>query len=143
MATERLPQVRERADTSMDEIRRRVMLRAPIDAVWAAVATSDGLSAWLGCSELDVDALVGSPVVVRWPDGTVSRGLVEDVQPPFRFAFRWRRIAGTGLNLRAGEPTLVVVQLAPAGDHTTSVTVIESAGVLSVTAPGDLPGESS
>jgi len=126
----------------MDEIRRRVTLRAPIEEVWAAVATSNGLRAWLGCSGLDVDARVGSPVVVRWPDGTVSRGLVEDVRPPFRFAFRWRRIAGIGLNLRAGEPTRVVVELEPAGDHTTRVTVTESAGVLSVTAPGDAPGES-
>ena len=126
----------------MDEIRRRVTLRAPIDEVWAAVATSDGLRAWLGCSELDVDARVGSPVVVRWPDGTVSRGLVEDVQPPRRFAFRWRRIAGTGTDLRAGEPTRVVVELAPAGDHTTTVTVTESAGVLSAAAPDDVAGES-
>jgi uncharacterized protein YndB with AHSA1/START domain len=125
----------------MDEIRRRITLHAPIDEVWGAVATADGLRAWLGCSEVHVDAQVGSPVVVRWANGAVSRGLVEAVEPPHRFAFRWRRISGTGLRMRAGEPTRVVVELAQADAGSTLVTVTESAGVLSAAAPDGAPGE--
>jgi uncharacterized protein YndB with AHSA1/START domain len=125
----------------MDEIRRRITLHAPIDEVWGAVATAEGLRAWLGCSEVRVDAHVGSPVAVRWPDGAVSRGLVEVVEPTRRFAFRWRRISGTGLRMRAGEPTRVVVELASVDAGSTDVTVTESAGVLSAAAPGGAPGE--
>jgi len=126
----------------MDEIRRRITLHAPIDEVWDAVATADGLRAWLGCSEVHVEAQVGSPVAVRWPDGAVSRGLVEAVEPPQRFAFRWRRISGAGLRMRAGEPTRVVVELAQTDEGSTFVTVTESAGVLSAAVPDVTPGES-
>ncbi len=125
----------------MDEIRRRITLHAPIDEVWDAVATADGLRAWLGCSEVHVEAQVGCPVAVRWPDGAVSRGLVEAVEPPQRFAFRWRRISGAGLRLRAGEPTRVVVELVSVEAGSTDVTITESAGVLSAASRGAGPGE--
>ncbi len=124
----------------MDEIRRRITLHAPIDEVWDAVATADGLRAWLGCSEVHVEAQVGCPVAVRWPDGAVSRGLVEAVEPPQRFAFRWRRISGAGLRLRAGEPTRVVVELASVEAGSTDVTITESAGVMSAASRGAGPG---
>lgn len=115
----------------MDEpIHREITLAAPIGEVWRAVTTAEGLAAWLRCLGVEVDARPDAPVLVRWPDGATSRGLVEEVDAPRRFAFRWRRLSGAGLILQVGEPTRVVFELEPDGDGT-RVTVTESPGLLS------------
>jgi uncharacterized protein YndB with AHSA1/START domain len=106
-------------------IDRSLTVAAPVDVVWRAIATSDGLEAWLG-GGVELDARPGRPVLVRWPDGSSSRGLVERVEPDRRIVFRWRRIAGAGLSLRASDPTRVEISLAPLGDGTTRIDVVET-----------------
>lgn len=107
-------------------IDRSVTVDAPIERLWQAISTADGLEAWLG-GEVELDPRPGRPVLVRWPDRSTSRGLVERVEPPHRFVFRWRRIEGAGLlGLHAGEPTRVEILLTRIGDHTTRVDIEES-----------------
>jgi uncharacterized protein YndB with AHSA1/START domain len=96
----------------MREIHRRVTLDAPVERVWEAVTSPDHLEAWFG-AQVEVDARPGARIAVRWPDGSASRGLVEVIEAPRRFAFRWRRIAGAGLSLEVGEPTRVEFVLQP------------------------------
>ena len=110
----------------IDGIRRQVTLTAPIEVVWSAVATSAGLDAWLGCTHAEVDARPGARIVVRWPDGATSRGLIEEIEAPRRIVFRWRRIAGAGLDLRVGQASRVTIELEPADDGGTTVTVTET-----------------
>ncbi len=105
-------------------IDRSVTVGAPIERLWPAVSTADGLEAWLG-GEVEVDPRPGCPVLVRWPDRSTSRGLVEWVEAPRRFVFRWRRIEGAGLGLRVGEPTRVEIVLTPLSDRVTRVDVEE------------------
>lgn len=108
-----------------ERIGRSVTVEAPIDRLWQAVSTADGLEAWLG-GEVELDPRPGRPVLVRWPDRSTSRGLVERVEPPHRFAFRWRRIEGAGLlGLHLGEPTRVEIRLTPVGEHRTRVDIEE------------------
>lgn len=106
-------------------IDRTLTIRATVEALWPAISTADGLEAWLG-GEVEVDPRPGRPVLVRWPDGSTSRGLVERVETPRRFVFRWRRIAGAGLNLAVGDPTRVEISLTSVGDGATRVDIVES-----------------
>ena len=106
-------------------IDRSLTIDAPVDELWAAISTADGLESWLG-GLVELDPRPGRPVLVRWPDRSTSRGLVERVEPNRRFVFRWRRIAGAGLNLHVDEPTRVEIVLTPVGDRATRVDVVES-----------------
>ena len=106
-------------------IDRSLTIAAPVDLVWPAIATADGLEAWLG-GGVELDPRPGRPVLVRWPDGSASRGIVERVEPGRRIVFRWRRISGAGLSLHTGEPTRVAISLAPLGGSATRVVVVES-----------------
>ncbi len=106
-------------------IDRSATVAAPLELVWPAVSTADGLEAWIG-GEVEVDPRPGCPVLVRWPDRSTSRGLVERVEPNRRFVFRWRRIAGAGLNLHVGDPTRVEIVLTPIADDLTRVDIVES-----------------
>lgn len=51
---------------------------------------------------------------------------MERVEPNRRFVFRWRRIAGAGLNLDVGDPTRVEIVLTPIADHLTRIDIVES-----------------
>ena len=107
-------------------IDRSLTVGAPIERLWRAVSTADGLEAWLG-GEVELDARPGRPVLVRWPDRSTSRGLVERVEPPNRFVFRWRRIEGAGLlGLHVGEPTRVEIRLTGVDEHLTRIDIQES-----------------
>ncbi|TMK82047.1 MAG: hypothetical protein E6G47_01630 [Actinobacteria bacterium] len=106
-----------------DDIRREITIQGSIQEVWRAV--TEDLGAWLA-ADVEVEARVGRPISVRWPDGTTSRGLVEVVEPPRRFAFRWRWIADDVDGIRIGEPTRVQLVLHDAGEGRTLVAVTES-----------------
>ena len=108
-----------------EPIRRQVTLDAPPEQVWEAVTTAEHLEAWFGAG-VQLDARPGAPITVAWPDGTKSRGLVERVEPPHRFVFRWRSMSGAGLTLTVGAPTRVEFTLEPLDDGArTLVTVTE------------------
>lgn len=106
-------------------IDRSLTIQASVDQLWPAVSTADGLEAWLG-GEVELDPRPGRPILVRWPDRSTSRGLVERVELNRRFVFRWRRIVGAGLTLHVDEPTRVEIVLTPTGDSTTRVAIAES-----------------
>lgn len=105
-------------------IDRSLTIDAPVDRVWRAVSTADGLESWLG-GEVELDPRPGCPVLVRWPDRSTSRGLVERVEPNRRFVFRWRRIAGAGLTLHVSDPTRVELLLTPLDGSRTRIDVVE------------------
>jgi uncharacterized protein YndB with AHSA1/START domain len=109
------------------------VLRAPVREVWNAITTPQRLGAWFD-ADVELDPRPDAPVLVRWVDGSTSRGLVETVEPCSRFGFRWRRMSGAGWGLRVGEVTRVEFVLrAVDGDEATEVTVTESRGLVATT----------
>jgi uncharacterized protein YndB with AHSA1/START domain len=80
--------VKEEAVAENGSVEREVLLPAPAEEVWAALTESEQASAWLG-GEAEIDARPGGAVTVTWEDGTVSRGVVDAVDRPTRFSFRW------------------------------------------------------
>jgi uncharacterized protein YndB with AHSA1/START domain len=77
-----------------DAIERELILPAPPERVWAALTRADQLAAWFGTRALVGALEPGAAIVFIWDgaDGprTITRGTIEVVEPPRRFAFRWR-----------------------------------------------------
>jgi uncharacterized protein YndB with AHSA1/START domain len=68
-------------------VRRSIVLRAPVEAVWAALTGAEHLSAWLG-GEVEVDPFPGGQIAVR-EDGHLRRGVIVDLEPLRRLEIRW------------------------------------------------------
>jgi uncharacterized protein YndB with AHSA1/START domain len=76
-----------------DSIERELILPVPPARVWTALTRADQLGAWFG-TQASVDLRPGGEIVFTWdgstgPRGT-NRGVIEVVEPPNRFAFRWQ-----------------------------------------------------
>lgn len=131
MATRRLP-TRER-ELVDEPIRRQMTVAAAREVVWDALTEPGELAAWFG-AEAEVDLRVGGAIRFRWPDGTERRGLVVEVDPPRRLAFRWRELRTSESGLSVADATVVAFTL-QAEDDGTCVTVTESSGVLAADPP--------
>ena len=110
-------------------VEREIEITAPIQHVWAAISRPDALGSWFG-AEVELDLRPDAPVSFRWPDGVLKRGLVEAVEPPRAFAFRWRTIRPVpGGGLDAGDVSRVEFRLEPTSIGT-RIIVVESPGIL-------------
>jgi uncharacterized protein YndB with AHSA1/START domain len=67
---------------------RIVDLSAPIEDVWEALTRAERVSEWFGAAAVDLDLHPGGRVTFE-RDGTRLRGLVEAIDPPRAFSFRW------------------------------------------------------
>jgi uncharacterized protein YndB with AHSA1/START domain len=106
-----------------DSIEREVILPAPPARVWTALTRADQLGAWFG-TQATIDLRPGGEVIFTWDGSTgargTSRGVIEAVEPPRRFAFRWQA------NLTGDAPmTLVEFTLDP-HPNGTRLLVVES-----------------
>jgi len=72
-----------------DEVRKQIEIEAPIDRVWAALTTSDGLLGWFPTERAEIDLRAGGRLSLVWPEDA-GEGLVDVVEPPARLVFRWR-----------------------------------------------------
>ncbi|MEV0237849.1 SRPBCC domain-containing protein [Nonomuraea sp. NPDC050786] len=98
-----------------DAIERVAVLRHPIERVWAALTTAEGLSRWFG-SVAEIDLRPGGRAFFRWDDlGEESVATIAVVDPPHRFAFRW---GIEGLPEDDAPQTLVDFTLEPVPDGT-------------------------
>lgn len=111
-----------------DPITREVIVDAPADAVWAALTDAGEIAAWFG-ADAEVDLRIGGAIRFQWSDGSERRGLVIDLDPQRRLAFRWRELRTGAAGLAATDATVVAFTL-EAADRGTRVTVTESPGVL-------------
>lgn len=102
--------LRVRAAVSDDVVTRAIALPASRDDVWRALTSPDELSAWLG-EVLELEPRAGGAVVVREPDGTTRRGVVEAAEPGRALVLRWRRLSRAGGSLEVGAATRVVFRL--------------------------------
>jgi uncharacterized protein YndB with AHSA1/START domain len=76
-----------------DSIERELILPVPQARVWTALTRPDQLSAWFG-TQATVDLRPSGEVIFTWDGSTgprgVNRGVIEALEPPNRFAFRWQ-----------------------------------------------------
>ena len=71
-------------------IEKEIVIAAPRDRVWSLVTEADHLRRWFG-EEGEIDLRPGGPVVFGWDGHGAFHGVVEAVEPPSRFAYRWAR----------------------------------------------------
>ncbi|MGC4376642.1 SRPBCC domain-containing protein [Fictibacillus sp. Mic-4] len=74
-------------NTKMQDIVHTGVFNAPIDKVWKAVATKDGLSAWFMPN--DMEPVVGHEFHLNAGEFGMSPCKVTEVDPPNRLSFNW------------------------------------------------------
>ena len=104
---------------SLPPIRHTITVAAPIERVWAAIATAEGLSTWFMPG--DIKAEPGHAFTLQTPFGA-ARCRVTDVEPLRRLRFTW------------GEDWVVTFDLEPAGGGT-RVTLTHDGWVAGKVAP--------
>ena len=104
-----------------DRIERTVRIERPVEDVWAAITTAEGLAAWFG-QRAEIDLRLGGVATLRWDEGHVANLRIERIEAPTVFGYTWA-IFG----LPDGDPrrTYVELTLAPDGAGTI-LTVAES-----------------
>lgn len=89
-----------------DIIERELVFAAPRSAVWAALTTPEGLSAWWTPGGAEVDLRPGGAVVLHFnPEHGSSAATVVAVEPEEFFSLDWRPFAGEPDADRAGDLT--------------------------------------
>ena len=72
-----------------DEVRRELEIRAPRERVWAALTEPEQLLRWFPDKRAEIDLRPGGDAVLEWDEAT-AEAVVDVVEPPGHFVFRWR-----------------------------------------------------
>ena len=72
-----------------DEVRRELEIRAPRARVWEALTEPNQLLQWFPTKRAEIDLRPGGDAVLEW-DEAKGEAVVDVVEPPGRFVFRWR-----------------------------------------------------
>jgi len=109
-----------------DQIEREILIEAPVAKVWAAVTKAEHVGTWFGNAGATVELRPGGDFSCTWRDGenlVTVHGLVEKVDEPHLFSFRWARPPGTRPTVE--NTTLVEFRLRGEG-AATRLKVVES-----------------
>lgn len=103
-------------------IEREILIEAPIEVVWRTITEPDQLSQWFA-DRVELVVEPGAHGFMEFGDqgGPV---VVVTVDPPTRFSFRWNPAPGG--EPEVGNSMLVEFTLAPEGEATTRLRVVES-----------------
>ena len=115
--------------SSPDRIVKKIVLRAPLERVWTAISDARQFGAWFGV-ELEGPFVAGAALVGRMVPTVADPGVaakqepyrgarfeivVDRIEPPRLFSFRWHPYAVDGGTDYSKEPmTLVTFELAEA-----------------------------
>ena len=104
------------------EIEREVLIEAPAEVVWRTITEPDQMRLWFA-DRVDLVIEPGAHGYMRFGDqgGPV---VVQTVEPPHRFSFRWNHSIGEEAGL--GNSMLVEFTLVPEGEERTRLRVTES-----------------
>jgi uncharacterized protein YndB with AHSA1/START domain len=105
-----------------EQIEREILIDAPLEVVWAIVTEPEHVGAWFSDSA-QIDLRPGGEATLTWERYGSVRALVEKVEPPHLFSFRWARPVGAEPG--KGNSTLVEFSLKAEGEST-RLRVIES-----------------
>lgn len=108
-----------------DTITREITIAAPVERVWSVLTEAEHLGSWFGEAGAEIDLRPGGVVLLLWKDMPASRGRIEVVEPPRRFAFWWTAHHAAGQDPVAGNSTRVEFTLTPDGAGT-HLRVVES-----------------
>jgi uncharacterized protein YndB with AHSA1/START domain len=88
-----------------DLIEREILIEASRDRVWAVLTQADLVATWFGDSA-EIDLQPGGKATFGWSEyNAVYHAVIERVEPPSLFSYRWGR--ESGLEPGDGDSTLV------------------------------------
>jgi uncharacterized protein YndB with AHSA1/START domain len=103
-------------------VTRTLHIAAHRSAVWAALTEAELIAEWFG-DQATIDLRVGGEGSLTWDKYGTSRFIVEEIDEPNTFAFRWPH--GMDLDPHTDPSTLVRFTLADA-EGGTQLTVVET-----------------
>ncbi|MNW25462.1 hypothetical protein D3C74_22040 [compost metagenome] len=98
--------------SSIPDIRKTVQLKAPIERVWRAVATSEGIAAWWMPNTFE--PILGYEFILHAGPFGESPCKVTDIDPPTRLEIAW------------GKDWQLIFELRAMNKHTTEFTLIHA-----------------
>ena len=104
-------------------VEKRVVYPVGREEVWAAITRPEELSRWFGMEVVSLDLRPAGRIVFRDGGGTSRRALVEEVEPPCRFVFRWMPTPAGGPARDPGSRVDLLLEEVPEG---TALTVVET-----------------
>ena len=107
-------------------VRRSLVLHVSREKLWEALTRPARLATWFGADVVELELWPGGRIVVEGSHGSIRRGLVQTVDPPCRFAFRWLPIAVGPEGESVPFPRATVEFLLDEVDGGTRLTVTES-----------------
>ncbi|HEY5988247.1 MAG TPA: SRPBCC family protein [Streptosporangiaceae bacterium] len=100
---------------AQDRIEREIVIEAPRERVWAVLTQAEHVAQWFGDSA-EIDLQPGGKAAFGWSEHGRHEAIVERVEPPDFFSYRWARKTDTAPG--AGEATLVEFTLSNHGNGT-------------------------
>ena len=100
---------------TLDRIEREIVIAAPLQRVWQVLTEAEHISGWFG-DATEIDLRPGGAIVFTWSRYGSHHAVVERVEPPRFFSYRWARPAGEPA--ADGNSTLVEFTLSPDGAGT-------------------------
>jgi uncharacterized protein YndB with AHSA1/START domain len=100
------------------QIRREIVLDAPVEEVWEAITDPAQLAEWFA-NKVQLDVREGGGGRFRWSNGETREAEVDTVEPLRRFGFTWAEPGDA--------PSYVELTLEEVDDEATRLTVVESA----------------
>ena len=94
-----------------DRIERELRIEAPIERVWQVVTDPAYVARWFG-DKAEIDLRPGGAAMFGWSGHGDGHAVVERVEPPREFAFRWAREHDVPFE-QAATTTLVEFSLTP------------------------------
>ncbi|HKG92304.1 MAG TPA: SRPBCC family protein [Gemmatimonadaceae bacterium] len=107
-----------------DRIEREIDVDAPVERVWDVLTRAEHIGSWFGDAGAEVELRPGGAMVIRWAEHGSYRAVVERVERPRLFAWRWTHATDT--DPRPGNSTLVEFVLDPNESGGTRLRVVES-----------------
>ncbi len=106
-----------------EQIEHEIFVDAPVARVWAIITEARHIKEWFAFDGAEIDLRPGGALVMTWKEHGAYHARIEDVDPPYRFSYRWARLPEQ--EPRAGDSTLVTFTMTPEGKGT-RLHVVES-----------------
>jgi uncharacterized protein YndB with AHSA1/START domain len=130
---------KEATDVVENRIERDIAIAAPVELVWRVVTEPEHVGVWFGNGEpAKIDLRPGGRIVYEHVGHGELPAVVETVDAPRVFSYRWAVIGPPGEEPRDGNSTLVEFTLTPDGDAT-RLQIVET-GFAGVEAPQEEVG---
>jgi uncharacterized protein YndB with AHSA1/START domain len=106
-----------------DRIEREIVVAAPAQRLWEVLTRPEHIGSWFEGMDVELDLRPGGTMVLTSQEFGKFQAIVDEVEPPRLFAYRWARHPDTPVS--DGTATRVEFTLTPQGDGT-RVRVAES-----------------